>query len=371
MKKLNIISILLIVLMLCFPVLAEDDLGSYNTQDYGFSINFDSISNRDRCLVPMDYGILSHDPFVSVLGVRYFALSNDTVQEINDRYEDMSEKDQEKVTNIIGNSAAIIAYIIVSDREEAATLDAVGITLTDDMKVTEFGEKDGFHFYFLTQSVEDFLSNWSKNVLGDKSFEKDLQSIEAKLGSSSTTLKSKDKLRADIDNVKDKLLKELQKAELTAPVDESDDIVGKIISFETTDLDGNKISSKDLFADNLVTMINVWGMWCGYCVDEMEELAKINDRLSEKGCGIIGVEDERGRMTDELAEEAKALLEEKGVDYPNVIVPEGNEIFETITGWPTTFFVDEDGRILTYPIVGANTLAYEETVDRLLEGIDK
>ena len=118
-------------------------------------------------------------------------------------------------------------------------------------------------------------------------------------------------------------------------------------------------------------MINVWGMWCGYCVDEMEELQQIYERLLEKGCGIIGVEDERGRMTDELAEEAKALLEEKGVDYPNVIVPEGNEIFETITGWPTTFFVDEDGRILTYPIVGANTLAYEETVDRLLEGIDK
>ena len=49
-----------------------------------------------------------------------------------------------------------------------------------------------------------------------------------------------------------------------------------------------------------------------------------------------------------------------------VLVPEGNEIFDSLTGWPTTFFVDGEGRILREPIVGANTKGYESAVEELL-----
>ena len=54
--------------------------------------------------------------------------------------------------------------------------------------------------------------------------------------------------------------------------------------------------------------------------------------------------------------------------HPNVIIPEDNEILSRVSGFPTTFFVDSEGTILTYPISGAMVEAYEPTVDQLLAG---
>ena len=43
-------------------------------------------------------------------------------------------------------------------------------------------------------------------------------------------------------------------------------------TFESQDLDGNKITS-DIFSNNIITMINIWGTFCGPCIREMPELA--------------------------------------------------------------------------------------------------
>lgn len=141
----------------------------------------------------------------------------------------------------------------------------------------------------------------------------------------------------------------------------------EVPSFETTDIDGNAVSSADLFKANKITMVNVWGTWCHNCVGEMEELAEIHTRLQAKGCGVVGVEYEQ-KPIDTMADEVRAFLEEKGVNYPNVIIPEDNEILTGVSGFPTTFFVDSEGTILTYPIPGAMVEAYESTVDQLLAG---
>jgi len=69
-----------------------------------------------------------------------------------------------------------------------------------------------------------------------------------------------------------------------------------------------------------------------------------------------------------MVDEVRAFLKEKGVNYPNVIMPRDNEIINGITGFPTTFFVDGEGTILTLPISGALVDAYESTVDQLLAG---
>lgn len=107
--------------------------------------------------------------------------------------------------------------------------------------------------------------------------------------------------------------------------------------------------------------------WCHNCVGEMEELAEIHTRLQAKGCGVVGVEYEQ-KPIDTMVDEVHAFLEEKGVNYPNVIIPADNEIINGVSGFPTTFFVDSEGTILTYPISGAMVEAYESTVDQLLAG---
>ena len=45
------------------------------------------------------------------------------------------------------------------------------------------------------------------------------------------------------------------------------------ISFETTDLDGNVVKSGDLFKGHRLTMVNIWGTFCGPCISEEEHYA--------------------------------------------------------------------------------------------------
>ena len=61
------------------------------------------------------------------------------------------------------------------------------------------------------------------------------------------------------------------------------------VEFETVDLDGKTVSSRELFAENKVTMINFWGTFCGPCIREMPELAELATGaccLSSREAGI-------------------------------------------------------------------------------------
>ena len=67
----------------------------------------------------------------------------------------------------------------------------------------------------------------------------------------------------------------LKNGEYYVPVIPGEDMVGKVFSFEGTDLDGNPIKSEDIFSAHAVTMINFWATWCGPCRKELEELGKM------------------------------------------------------------------------------------------------
>ena len=168
-------------------------------------------------------------------------------------------------------------------------------------------------------------------------------------------------------DIRSTFIERMKSAELYAPADPEAGLIGQTLSFESTDVDGNPVSSEELFRDNKITMVNVWGTWCINCVNEMEELAELHTRLQEKGCGIVGVERER-KPIDTMVEEIHAFMEEKGMNYPNAIMPEDNVVFNQLTGYPTTCSVDSEGKILTYPISGARVDMYEPTIEKLLAG---
>ena len=138
-----------------------------------------------------------------------------------------------------------------------------------------------------------------------------------------------------------------------------------VIEFEAKDLDGNVISSKELFKANKITMVNLWGLWCPYCVRETGELAELHKKFQAKGCGIIGIEHEP-KYDEDTLNSARKFLKDEGVTYPNVLMPEGVTVFESVMGYPTSFFVDSQGKILGEPIIGAQVDKYEPTLDALL-----
>ena len=159
------------------------------------------------------------------------------------------------------------------------------------------------------------------------------------------------------------LIEALKKAEYMGPQIPGANLVGKTLHFETKDIDGNLVKSEDLFSAHAVTMINVWATWCGPCKKELKELGNIHRRLEAKNAAIVGICDD----AKEKADECKALISKNSLPYINTLPYE--EIDELdVESFPTTFFVDREGKIMTYPIVGvpADISDYEKTIDSLL-----
>ena len=140
--------------------------------------------------------------------------------------------------------------------------------------------------------------------------------------------------------------------------------LGSKLVFETTDLEGNPLTSEEIFSGHRITMINLWATWCDPCREELPELSRMAEDFEAQGCQIIGIcldaEDE------ETMAEGRAILEEAGVGYLNIVPFEGREELLPNKLYPTTFFVDEDGTVLDEVISGAMLTRYPQALEKLL-----
>lgn len=136
------------------------------------------------------------------------------------------------------------------------------------------------------------------------------------------------------------------------------------LSFETTDLDGNAVSSAELFAAHRLTMVNVWTTWCGYCIRELPDLQTLSETYASQDCAVIGLLYDGD--TDEKCGEARTLMQDAGASYPVLIPWDGADAQLGIQAFPTTFFVDSEGNIVGEPILGADLEAYTNRLETLL-----
>jgi len=353
MKKRIAVLAALSMLLLCRVVLAEGTPVVF--ENTGISIDLEDVLEMSSNYVDVtEVGIVSRDPFVSYLSLAYFAIDKELMNEMIDNYDSYSEEMQGNIQQLYSGIRKELADVYVTDIQDQDTLiGKIFGELPEGVSIKEFGGFETYHYYIVSKPGYDEPEDYESFTEYDMSPDEVKEAYEA--------------IREDTDAVRAAFIEKLQTAELFAPVDPEGDLPGQILSFETTDIDGNVVTSADLFRDNQVTMVNLWGTWCPNCVGEMAELAEMHTRLREKGCGIVGVERERVPI-DTMTDEIRAFLEEKGINYPNVIWPGDNEILKQVGGFPTTFFVDSEGRILTYPITGAKVDQYEATVDQLLSG---
>ena len=137
-------------------------------------------------------------------------------------------------------------------------------------------------------------------------------------------------------------------------------------SFETEDLEGNAVKSADLFAEQKVTMLNVWGTFCGPCIEEMPELEKINQEYADRGVAIVGLVCDVSKEDDSLLQDAFDIIDDTGVTYRNLYWTADLEEQAGVSAVPTTFFVDQEGNMLGDPVVGADPDMYRATLDLYL-----
>ena len=344
------LSLLLATLMLisCATAFAETE----RYKELGLAFDFSAVQNQSANYPFMNnYGVVKTEPFLSVMDLSYTSLPRNIIESIESMDED--SEDAEAFNALKHAFTTSICEFITTSAKNLAELDGDESVLAQ-CEVTELGTQGDYHYYMISMPMESRLTALLDSAEDTGDYEHSPQEMKAAM-------------LADIEAVRAELLKQLQTAEFFEPVNPAAEFIGQTVEFESTDLDGNVVRSADLFKDNKVTMINIWGTWCSNCMNEMGELAEIHKRLQEKGCGIIGIEYERD-TTESTAEMARKVLADNGVTYPNVWMPENNPVFEQVKNFPFSLFVDSEGRILTFPIKGAAVKDYEPTIEKLLAG---
>ena len=132
--------------------------------------------------------------------------------------------------------------------------------------------------------------------------------------------------------------------------------VGETLSFKTSDLEGNDIDSAELFSKAKVTVVNCWATWCGPCKGELPELGEMAKELEAQGCQLVGLCTDA--MDDETVTTAKQLLSDANAAYLNLRCTDEITDDLSLMAWPTTYFVDSEGKLLAAPFEGASPETY-------------
>lgn len=139
----------------------------------------------------------------------------------------------------------------------------------------------------------------------------------------------------------------------------------KFPEFKTTDINGNEVTEK-IFADKDITMVNVWGTFCGPCINEMPELQKIYESLPENA-NLIGIVADVPEGMKDGVDNAKYIEGQTGVKYTNLTLSDSLAPFaQRFYAVPSTIFVDRDGNIIGDPVMGADIDAYVKNLQKVL-----
>ena len=114
---------------------------------------------------------------------------------------------------------------------------------------------------------------------------------------------------------------------------------GRATDFSLKDLQGKKVRLKDMRGK--VVLINFFATWCAPCRQEIPDFIRLYRQYKERGFEIIGIGlDMEGETV------LRPFSEQLRVPYPvvvgtrKVVLDYGN-----ISGVPTSFFVDREGKI--------------------------
>ncbi len=122
-----------------------------------------------------------------------------------------------------------------------------------------------------------------------------------------------------------------------------------LTAFSTTDMEGHA-ATLDIFADYDLTLVNIWATWCPYCIQEMRCFDELIKMLPENVNFITICTDAADQRS--LAQD---ILRESNANFQTLVADDNlyNQIAAQVTGFPTTLFLNREGKSVAEPIVGA------------------
>jgi cytochrome c biogenesis protein CcmG/thiol:disulfide interchange protein DsbE len=107
-------------------------------------------------------------------------------------------------------------------------------------------------------------------------------------------------------------------------------------------------------------VLNFWASWCEPCKEESEVLERAWQEYRDRGVVFVGID------AMDAAGEARQFAERYGLSYPLVYDGPGETVGRYgVTGFPETWFVSRDGRLVGERVQGP------VTEERLRENIEE
>lgn len=137
---------------------------------------------------------------------------------------------------------------------------------------------------------------------------------------------------------------------------------GNIPEVELTGLDGAAIRLAD--AKGRVVLVNFWATWCAPCREEIPDFNDLYAAYREQGLDIVAIS-----MDDEGEEVVRPFVQENGMRYPVAIgSDEVAEAFGGVVGFPTTFLIDREGKVVDSWVGAIPRRILEEKLQALIAG---
>ena len=312
-KVLAILLIVLIAFSFSAPSFAESRKETWDKM--GFTLTYpEEFSNTKGIVLPNPYPTVK-DGIYSML-FNYYAFSKEESDAFNEKTknEGLSAEDTARILDAMGNLLIVVG--IDGDRSAADLFNAMNLEDFKEDDITMVGKNGDITYYAITKP--DIYGDFADKIPPE--YAEEYRKLQASL--------------VDV----------LKNAEYFTPRSGSADLLGTVLRFETTDLDGNVVKSEELFAAHAVTMVNIWATWCNPCKAEMPELGELARRLEAEGkdAAIVGICND----ADEELSACREILAERGVEYLNLLPFEDMEEKLYLTTLPTTLFVNRDGLIM-------------------------
>jgi peroxiredoxin len=111
--------------------------------------------------------------------------------------------------------------------------------------------------------------------------------------------------------------------------------------FTLKDIKGEAVSLDQVLSKNKAVLIDFWATWCGFCVEAMPELVKLQDKYQTSGFTVLAVN------VGESLNQVVGFAEKMKLNFP-VLLDEDMSVSRQygIVGLPTTLLINAQGQVL-------------------------